>query len=130
MALAIEYIWRDRKRHFGLPLSFTRYSLCEDRLFQSIGLFNVHEDETLLYRVRDIAVRISLGQRIFGVGTVTVYSSDKTQPSLELKNIKRPREVKELLHRQVEEMKIARRMRLGEMLENYDEIDDGPDDDE
>ena len=29
----IEYLWKDRKRHFGLPLSFTRYSLSEDRLF-------------------------------------------------------------------------------------------------
>ena len=27
----MEYLWKDRKRHLGLPLSFTRYRLSEDR---------------------------------------------------------------------------------------------------
>ena len=29
----IEYIWKDRKRYLGMPLSFTRYALSEDRIF-------------------------------------------------------------------------------------------------
>ena len=68
----IEYLWKDRKRHFGLPLSFTRYSLSEDRLFCETGFLNIKADEVLLYRVRDLELTISLGQRIFGVGTVCV----------------------------------------------------------
>ena len=31
----IAYAWKDRKRFLGLPLSFTRYMLSEDRLFLS-----------------------------------------------------------------------------------------------
>lgn len=124
MPLAIEYIWRDRKRYLGMPLSFTRYSMSEDRLFLSTGLLTTHEDEVILYRVRDISVKITLFQRIFGVGTVTVISSDKTMPTLELKSIKRPREVKELLHRQVEEIKRQRRMRIGEVMTDTDPDDD------
>lgn len=70
----------------------------------------------MLYRVRDISLQISLGQKIFGVGSVIVASSDKSTPELVLKNIKAPRRVKELLHKQVEEMKLARRARVSEIM--------------
>lgn len=128
MSVTIEFLWKDRKRYFGLPLSFTRYCLSEDRLFISEGFLNIRDDEILLYRVRDIDTRRSLWQRLFGVGTVTVISSDKTMPSLVLKNIKDPVFVKELIHKQVEEMKIQRRVRFGEImgtnLDNDDDLDD------
>ena len=122
MAVIIKYLWKDRKRYFGLPLSFTRYCLSDDRLFISVGFLNIKDDEILLYRVRDIDTSRSLWQRLFGVGTVTVMSSDKTMPVLTLKNIKDPVFVKELIHKQVEEMKIQRRVRVGEIMGN--EIDD------
>ena len=125
MSITIESLWEDRKRYFGLPLSFTRYRLSDDRLFISEGFLNIKDDEILLYRVRDIDTRRSLWQRLFGVGTVTVLSSDKTMPSLELKNIKDPLFVKELIHKQVEEMKIRRRVRFGEIMTA---TDDEPDD--
>ena len=112
----IEYIWKDRKRVLGLPLSFTRYSLSEDRLFCETGLLSLKADEVLLYRVQDLELTISLGQRIFGVGTVCVHSSDKGIPHLDLKNVKNPREVKELIHQKVEAAKDKRRMRATELL--------------
>ena len=65
----MEYLWKDRKRHLGLPLSFTRYALSEDRLFLSVGFFSIKDEEILLYRIRDISTSRSLWQRIFGVGT-------------------------------------------------------------
>ena len=105
---SIEYLWKDRKRHLGLPLSFTRYRLSEDRLFCETGFFNIKSDEVLLYRVRDLQLNMTLGQRIFGVGTVCVVSSDK--------NVKNPREVKELIHRNVEAAKDKRRMRTTELV--------------
>lgn len=125
-----DYIWADRKRFLGMPLSFTRYALSEDRLFLSVGFLSIRDDEILLYRVRDITTSRSLWQRIFGVGSVTVISSDKTQPTLVLKNIKDPLTVKEVLHQQVEAMKIQRRVRVGEiMASNYEDGDDDLDDD-
>ena len=125
------YIWKDRKRYCGLPLSFTRYAMSEDRLFLSIGFFTIRDDELLLYRVRDIITRRTLWQRICGVGTVTVISSDKSQPTLVLKNIRNPMQLKELLHKNVEEMKQRRRMRVGEILASgYDEDDMENDDNE
>lgn len=114
--MAYEIIWKDRKRFLGMPLSFTRYSMSEDRLFLSVGFWSIKDEEILLYRIRDISSSRSLWQRLFGVGSVTVTSSDKTCPTLVLKNIKRPLDVKELLHTQVEEMKMRRRVRVGEIM--------------
>ena len=113
-------LWHDRKRILGMPLSFTRYALSEDRLFLRRGFLNVHQDEIVLYRVRDLRVSQTLWQRIFGVGTVTVISTDKSIPELALKNIRQPNEVKELIHEYVEKMKIERRMRVGEMSMDFD----------
>ena len=125
----IEYLWKDRKRVLGMPLSFTRYRLSEDRLFCETGLLNTKSDEVLLYRVRDLRLTINLAQRIFGVGTVCVISSDKSDPHLDLKNIKSPREVKELIHQNVEAAKDKRRMRTTELLSG-ENVPDFHDDDE
>lgn len=125
------FIWKDRKRFLGMPLSFTRYAISDDRLFLSVGFFSIKDEEVLLYRVRDISSSRSLWQRLFGVGTVTVSSSDKSMPTLVLKNIKRPMEIKELLHRQVEDAKLRRRVRIGEIMGsdlNDDDLDDLPED--
>ena len=125
MAVNPEIIWKDRKRYLGLPLSFTRYSLSDDRLFLSVGFLNIQDEEVLLYRIRDINTTRTLWQRLFGVGTVTVVSSDKSMPTIVLKNVKDPMTVKELLHQQVEEMKIRRRVRVGEiMTSSMDDNDD------
>jgi len=130
MAVNIKFLWKDRKRYLGMPLSFTRYQLSDDRLFLSVGFLNIKDDEILLYRIRDITTSRTLWQRIFGVGTVTVSSSDKTMPILKLENVKDPVFVKELLHKQVEEMKIRRRVRVGEIMGNeMDDTDDDLDDD-
>lgn len=124
----INYLWSDRRRRLGLPLSFTRYALSDDRLFLETGLLSTQCEEILLYRVRDISLKITLGQRIFGVGTVTILSSDKSMPVLELKNVKNPRACKEQIHQAVEEMKLSRRMRVGEILgDGHDGQEDSDD---
>ncbi len=122
----MEYLWKDRKRFMGMPLSFTRYSMSDDRLFLSVGFLNIKDEEVLLYRIRDINTSRTLWQRIFGMGTITVHSSDKSMSHLVLKNVKNPIAVKELLHEQVEDMKIRRRVRLGEvMTDSFDCDQDG-----
>ena len=122
-------LWSDRKRYFGLPLSFTKYEISEDRLFQTTGFLNLRYEEILLYRVRDLQLGRSFGQRIFGVGSITVTSSDKSHPVLVIHNVKEPAAVKELIHQQVEDMKIRRRVRFGEIATFNDDIDDQLDSD-
>ena len=123
---SIQYIWKDRKRILGMPISFTRYRLSEDRLFCEKGFLNIKQDEVLLYRVRDLQLNMSLGQRIFGVGTICVVSSDKSVPHLDLVSVKNPRQVKEMIHQRVEAAKDSRRMRTMEIMgaEDADHLTD------
>ena len=122
----IKYIWKDRKRILGMPITFTRYRLSEDRLFCEKGFLNIKQDEVLLYRVRDLQLNMSLGQRIFGVGSICVVSSDKSVPHLDLVSVKNPREVKERIHQSVEAAKDKRRMRTMEIMgaEDADHLSD------
>ena len=117
-------LWSDRKRYFGLPISFTKYEVSEDRLFQTTGFLNLKYEEILLYRVRDLELSRSFGQRIFGVGTIKVSSSDKSNSELYIINVKEPAAVKELIHQQVEDMKIRRRVRFGEIASFNDDLED------
>ena len=125
--IKLEYLWKDRRRRLGMPLSFTRYSMTEDRFFLETGFFNIRTEEVLLYRVRDISLERKLGQRLFGVGSIRLVSSDKTMPEIIIKNIKHPVDVKELIHKQVEEMKTKRRMRFGEITGDFAIGDDDSD---
>ena len=83
-------------------------------------------EELLLYRVRDLQLNMSLGQRIFGVGSICVVSSDKSVPHLDLVSVKNPREVKEMIHQSVEAAKDKRRMRTMEIMgaEDADHLSD------
>ena len=97
-----EYVWKDRKRFLGLPLSFTRYAVKDQRLYYTTGLFNTTEEEMLLYRVMDIKLNRTFVDKLVGVGTITLYTADKTHPKLELVRIKNPKKVRDLLSKLVE----------------------------
>ncbi|MBQ5956642.1 MAG: PH domain-containing protein [Clostridia bacterium] len=97
-----EILWKDRKRWLGMPLTFTKYSVDENRLYVKIGLLRSEENELLLYRVLDIKVSKTLGQKIFGVGTVTLYTADQSNHTIALKNIKYPDKVKRFISDLVE----------------------------
>lgn len=110
-------VWKDRKRTlFGLPWSFTKYSLSDDRLFISTGFLSTKEDEVRLYRIMDISLKRTLGQRIFGLGTIKCCSADKTLGDFEIKNIKKSKDVKELLSEMVEMKEIARKPQAANSL--------------
>lgn len=109
-------IWVDRKRHFGLPISFTKYTLTDERLYLESGFINLKESELLLYRVRDIGMTRKLWQRIFGVGTIHIYSTDTTDEHLDIVNVKSAKDVKDLISSKVEEAKKARRTGATEII--------------
>lgn len=123
-------VWKDRKRTlFGLPWSFTKYSLSDDRLFISTGFLSTKEDEVRLYRIMDISLKRTLGQRIFGLGTIKCCSADKTLGDFEIKNIKKSKDVKELLSEMVKNERNRKKVTSREFIDHEDsEFDDGHDD--
>lgn len=121
----MEIIWKDRKRTlFGLPLSFTKYELTEERLFIKTGFFTQKEDEVRLYRIMDVSLTKTLGQRIFGVGTINCASADKTLGDFEIKSIKTPGEVKEKLSEMIEVQRDKKRVTNREVMMHQDDLED------
>ena len=71
-------VWKDRKRTlFGLPWSFTRYYLTEDKLIIETGFLSRREEEIRLYRILDITLQRPFAQRLFGLGTVHLCTAHK-----------------------------------------------------
>ena len=102
--------------------------LTEDRLFIEEGFLNKKEDEIRLYRVMDLSLKRSFGQRIFGVGTIHCCSADKSMGDFDIVSVKHPREVKEQLSELVEAQRDAKRVTNREYM-NDDDHDDFDDDD-
>ena len=119
-----DVIWADRKRPFlGLPWSFTRYSCTDEKLIIDTGLFSRNEEEIRLYRIMDVTLKRSLAQRIFGVGTIHCCSADKSTPEFDIKSVKRPQMVKNLISDLVEKNREEKRIAGREfMAADEDEI--------
>lgn len=109
----------ERKRwgFFGLPLTFTIYRMNNKKLTVQAGLLTTHEDDILLYRIMDTSLCRTLWQKMFGLGSIRVASTDQSLPELVIKNIRNVREFKEILDERVEKERLRMRVRTGEMLE-------------
>lgn len=111
-------IMSERKRwgFFGIPWTFTKYTLTQRKLIVNRGFFKTIEEEILLYRIIDITLTKTVFQRMFGLGTIIVYSTDKTNPELIIKNIKNSYEFKETLSDLVEDDRIRRGVHQSEFI--------------
>ena len=120
-----EIIWKDRKRPFlGLPLSFTKYELTEQKLLINTGLLNVKEEEIRLYRFVDVTMEQSLLQRIFGVGNLHCDTNDRSSGNFVIELVKNPRQVKELLSEAIENERDRKRVSVREFMSDAgDETD-------
>lgn len=100
-----EIAWKDRKHWLWFPFSFTKYEVDDERLYVQKGFFSTSYDETLLYRIVDIRLVRSLGQKLCGTGTILVSVRVDQDSVIELKNIKKPMEVKRLLSKMIENVR-------------------------
>ena len=120
----MDLLWKERKRIWcGLPLTFTVYSYDNERFYVKSGFLNQRQDEIRLYRIQDLTVTRSLSQRIFGMGTILVNSSDKTLGDFEIKNIKNVMDVKEQLSALVEIQRDQKRVYTRENISGDSEAD-------
>lgn len=105
----MEYVERKRWLFFGLPFTFTKYTVKEDMITIDEGLLKTVENDCFMYKVQDVSHTASLGEKIFGLGTVTCYTGDTTHPQLQLQHIRHSREVKDFILKQSEEARMKRR---------------------
>lgn len=118
-------VWKDRKHFMWFPISFTKYEIKNERLYQETGLFNTHYDELLLYRITDLCLKRSLAQKIFGTGTIVLSTKADSDKEVLLKNVKNPKEVKDLISHLVEEARDRKKVVGKEFFDDSsDDLDD------
>ena len=124
--MAREIIWSDRKRIlFGLPWTFTKYTLTKEKLLVETGILNKDQEEIRLYRIMDMTLRRSFWQRLFGLGTIHCCTADKSSPELDIKWIPDSANVKELLSDLVEAERMEKRVSSREFFSDSDgDLDD------
>src|SRR5690606_20939203 len=80
-----------------LVLRCKKYSVTETRLAITRGVFNRVSDEVELFRVRDFQLQQPLVQRIFGLSTLIVVTSDRTCPVVAVTAIPDGEDLRDLL---------------------------------
>ena len=103
-------LWKDRKRILGMPISFTRYAIDMNSLISRIGLIRTTTNDILLYRILDIKMTQTLGQKLFGVGSLVLYTADQSDSQFKLINIKRPEKVRRFMNQIIEQERDRRRL--------------------
>ena len=105
----VEFVERKRWLFFGLPFTFTKYTVKEDIITINSGLLKTAENDCYMYKVQDVELNVSLIQRIFGLGTVKCYTGDTTDSILLLENIKNAKVIKDFILDASEKARIKRR---------------------
>lgn len=104
-------MFTERKRllFLGLPWTFTKYTISPGFITVDQGFFNTIEDDCYMYRIQDVKLTTSFGERLFGLSTVTCYTGDVTNPELKLIHIRHAKEIKAYLLKTSEEARLTRR---------------------
>lgn len=103
------YTERKRWVFFGLPFTFTVYSVEQEKITTNKGFFKTTEDSLYMYKIIDVKLEKSFFERIFGLGTVICYTSDVTDKVLKFEHIKRAKEINDFIFNNSEEMRKKRR---------------------
>jgi uncharacterized membrane protein YdbT with pleckstrin-like domain len=93
------------------------YELTSERLRTSLGVLSRQTHELELYRVQDSMIRQPLWQRLMGLGTIVLYTSDETSPQQELEAVSRPHDLRDQLRHYVEHARQRKRVRTIDFAE-------------
>lgn len=94
-----------------LDVRYQKMTLTTQRLRIEEGVLSKKIDEVELYRIKDTQLKQTFIDRMLGLGTVEIVSSDETNPVLHIPSIKNARDMREKLRQCVEKLRLARGVR-------------------
>ena len=103
------FVERKRIKFFGLPWSFTKYNISEEKITITSGFLEITEDDAYMYKIQDVRLTRSMAERIFKIGTITCYTGDTTHPELTLIHVRHSGEIKDFIMQYSEEARRKRR---------------------
>jgi len=95
----------------------TEYELTTQRFKKRSGILNRQLEELELFRVRDYGMDQPLFLRLFGLGNITMMTSDASSPTVVLQAIAEVEEVREKLRTAVQGERDRRRVRPLDMVD-------------
>lgn len=106
-----EVRYRERKRllFFGLPWTFTVYTMTDSVLTVDTGLLNTEQNDCYMYKIQDVKLNQSLLEKLFGIATITCYTGDVSDSVIMLTHIRHYQEIKSFLLKASEAARIRRR---------------------
>jgi uncharacterized membrane protein YdbT with pleckstrin-like domain len=87
------------------------YTLTDQRLKTTRGVFARTTEDLELYRVRDSRFEQDLAERLLGLGQVVLFTTDETSPEIRMTFIKDAEAVREKIRTLVEARRDAKRVR-------------------
>ncbi|MBR1477221.1 MAG: PH domain-containing protein [Lachnospiraceae bacterium] len=106
---SIGFIERKRWVFLGLPFTFTKYSIKEDMITVSQGLFKIVENDCYMYKVQDVELTATLFERLVRIGSVICYTGDTTHKKLVIAHVRNARAIKDFILEKSEEARLKRR---------------------
>ncbi len=105
----LKYSERSRWLLFGLPWTFTKYEIRDNDFTIIKGFFTVRENDCYMYKISDVEVTSTFMQRLADLSTIILYTSDVTDRTIVMKNVKHGKEIKDFILQASESARLRRR---------------------
>lgn len=105
----VEFVERKRWLFFGLPFTFTKYTVKEDMVTVNSGFIQTSENDCYMYKIQDVELIVSLAERVFNLGTIKCYTGDTTNPILMIEHIRNAKVIKDFILESSENARLKRR---------------------
>ena len=93
----MSYKEKKRSLFFGLPWTFTSYTITEEMITINSGFLRKTENDCYMYKVVDVRLETSFMERLLGLGTVHCFGGDVTHPDLIISHVKNAKEIKDFI---------------------------------
>lgn len=105
----MEFMERKRWLFFGLPFTFTKYTITEELITIDSGLFKTVQNDCYMYKVQDVVLTVTLVERLFKLGSIKCHTGDTTNPVLVIEHVKNAKAIKDFILETSEKARLKRR---------------------